>query len=154
ESIGTPSIWTVHAPQCPSLQAIFVPVRPSSSRSTWASDAPTRAPASSYRWPLTVSARSLTARHRQDVGEMDQPVARARDQARVVFAPRLRQRTPEVARRREQLADLREILVMPVAAVLVRRVEREPERSEQVLLPRKERRHRHREVLVDARERH
>jgi hypothetical protein len=36
ESRGTPSIWTVQAPQCPSLHAIFVPVSPSSSRRTCA----------------------------------------------------------------------------------------------------------------------
>ena len=28
ESVGVPSTSTVHAPQCPSLQAIFVPVSP------------------------------------------------------------------------------------------------------------------------------
>ena len=34
ESVGTPSICTVHAPQCPSLHAIFVPVSPTTSRSS------------------------------------------------------------------------------------------------------------------------
>jgi len=37
ESVGTPSSWTVQAPQCPSPHAIFVPVSPRSSRRTWAS---------------------------------------------------------------------------------------------------------------------
>ena len=41
ESRGTPSTWTVHAPQCPSAHAIFVPVRPSRSRRTDASVVPT-----------------------------------------------------------------------------------------------------------------
>src|SRR4029077_17850194 len=36
DSLGTPSIWMVQAPQCPSLQAIFVPVSPSCSRKTCA----------------------------------------------------------------------------------------------------------------------
>jgi len=43
ERIGTPSTSTVHAPQCPSLHAIFVPVSPRSSRSVSASDCPTSA---------------------------------------------------------------------------------------------------------------
>ena len=34
ESVGTPSTCTVHAPQWPSLHAIFVPVSPSRSRSS------------------------------------------------------------------------------------------------------------------------
>ena len=37
ESAGVPSSRTVHAPQCPSPQAIFVPVSPRSSRSVSAS---------------------------------------------------------------------------------------------------------------------
>ena len=41
DSVGTPSSCTVQAPQCPSLHAILVPVSPSSSRSTCASDRPT-----------------------------------------------------------------------------------------------------------------
>jgi hypothetical protein len=47
ESIGTPSTWTVHAPQCPSKHAIFVPVSPRSSRRTSASERSTAMPSSS-----------------------------------------------------------------------------------------------------------
>src|SRR4051812_20498503 len=127
ESVGTPSICTVHAPQCPSLHAIFVPVKPSSSRRTCASDVPTRAPRTLYSCPLTVSFRSLTARHRQDIREVDEARARACDQPCVVIVLRLRQRAPEIACRREQLPDLVELLDMAVA--LVRRVERESKRA-------------------------
>src|SRR3954452_21202229 len=132
ESVGTPSICTVHAPQWPSLHAIFVPVRPSSSRSTCASDDPTRTPRVAYLWPFTVSSRSmsLTARHRQDVREVDEPRARARDEPCVVVVLRLGQRAPEIARSGQQLTNLVELL--RVAVALVRRVEREPECAERV----------------------
>src|SRR5205085_3538620 len=46
ESTGTPSSCTVQAPQCPSPQAILVPVKPRSSRSTSASVRPTGASSS------------------------------------------------------------------------------------------------------------
>ena len=77
---------------------------------------------------------------------------RARDHARVGVVVGLGQRAPELARCDEQLADLVELF--DVAVALVRRVQGEAERAERVLLPREEHRHRHREVLVDARERH
>ena len=41
DSVGTPSTSTVHAPQCPSPHATFVPVSVSSSRSASASVVPT-----------------------------------------------------------------------------------------------------------------
>jgi hypothetical protein len=43
DRVGTPSSCTVHAPQWPSPQATFVPVKPRSSRSTVASERPTGA---------------------------------------------------------------------------------------------------------------
>ncbi|HYX88240.1 MAG TPA: molybdopterin cofactor-binding domain-containing protein, partial [Gaiellaceae bacterium] len=54
ESTGTPSSWTVQAPQWPSPQAIFVPVRPSSPRRVSASVRPTGG-STSYSAPLTSS---------------------------------------------------------------------------------------------------
>src|SRR4029079_7316399 len=104
---------------------MFVPVRPSSSRSSWASEVPTCAPPISYSWPLTLRRRSLTARHRQHVREMDEARARARDQPRVLVVLRLRQRPPQILGGDEQLPDLLELLAVAVA--LVRRVEREAE---------------------------
>jgi hypothetical protein len=41
ESTGVPSTSTVQAPQCPSPQAILVPVKPIPSRSASASEVPT-----------------------------------------------------------------------------------------------------------------
>src|SRR3954454_10218112 len=114
ESVGTPSIWTVHAPQWPSLHAIFVPVRPSSSRRSCASETPTRAPRTSYSWPLTLSFRSLTARHRQHVGEVDEAGAGARDQPCVRVVLGFGEHAPEVAGGGQQLADLQELLSMAV----------------------------------------
>src|SRR3569833_369019 len=131
ESVGTPSTCTVQAPQWPSLHAIFVPIRPSSSRSTCASDVPT-GEWKSYVWPLM--RRSGTARRRQDVGEVEQARARARDQARVRLVLGLGQHPPELARRGQQLADLVELLA--VAVPLIGCVEREAARAEDVGLPR------------------
>src|SRR5436189_3089656 len=69
ESTGTPSSWTVQAPQCPSPQAIFVPVRPRSSRKTCASDRPTGA---SYSYVPPLMRSSGRRRHRHDVREVDE----------------------------------------------------------------------------------
>ena len=83
ESTGTPSSCTVHAPQWPSPHAIFVPVRPRSSRSTSASVRPT-AGSTSYAWPLTLSMRG----HRQDVREVEHPEGGPRRPARARPRPR------------------------------------------------------------------
>src|SRR5207244_10140602 len=101
--------------------------------------------------PFTVSLSSGTGRHRHDVGEMNETGRRARDEARLGLILDLGERAPEVARGDEQLVDLRELRLVPVA--LVRRVEREAECAEGVLLADEEHRHRHREGLVDACER-
>src|SRR6266571_2470172 len=131
ESTGTPSTCTVHAPQWPSLQAIFVPVSPTTSRSACARLIPIGA-SISYTCSLTVSASSGTGRHRHDVGEMNEPEGRARDHPSFRFVLRFWQRAPQLARREQQLADLIEL--RDVAVALVRRVEREAKRAEGVLL--------------------
>src|SRR5690349_6317213 len=133
ESTGTPSSWTVHAPQCPSPQATFVPVSPSGSRSVSASVWPTGA-STSYLNPLTTS--STTGGHRQDVRQVDEPKRRPRDDALLGLVLELGEHAPEVSRRHEQLAD-------PVAFLLVSiavrgRVQREAEDAYRVRLPRPE----------------
>src|SRR6478672_1352110 len=97
DSTGTPSICTVHAPQCPSLHAIFVPVKPSSSRNTCARLALIGA-SSSNTPPFTVSSSSGTGRHRHDVGEVDEARRRARDEASLSLVLGLGERAPQVAR--------------------------------------------------------
>src|SRR6266849_1001542 len=116
DSVGTPSIWTVHAPQCPSLHAIFVPVKPSCSRSSCARLMPIGA-SSSYDRSLTVSVSSGTRRHRHDVGEMDEAGRRAGDDARFGLVLGLGERAPEVACGDEQLVDLIELRFVSVALV-------------------------------------
>src|SRR2546421_2446244 len=74
ESTGTPSTSTVQAPQWPSLHAIFVPVRPSSSRRTAARLVSTGT-STLYASPLIRN--SGTPGHRDDVGEVDEPEGRA-----------------------------------------------------------------------------
>src|SRR5438105_12488555 len=98
----------VHAPQWPSLHAIFVPVNPSCSRSTSARLAPTGA-SSTCSLPLTVTRSSGIRRQGEDVGEMDEPRGGARDGARSCLVLRLGQRPPEVACGEQQLADLRKV---------------------------------------------
>src|SRR6476661_6215716 len=116
ERIGVPSTWTVQAPQCPSLHAIFVPVKPSSSRNTCARLTPIGA-SSSYAPPLTVSSSSGTRRHRHDVGEVDEARRRARDEASLSLVLGLGQRPPQVARGDQQLVNLLELRLVPVALV-------------------------------------
>src|SRR4051794_39101166 len=108
ESVGTPSICTVHAPQWPTLHAIFVPVKPIVSRRSCASDVPTGA-SSSYSAPFTVRRSSGTGRHRGDVGQVDQAECCPSDQSRVRFVLGLRQRAPQVPCSKEQLANLLEL---------------------------------------------
>src|SRR2546422_8844245 len=131
DSVGTPSIWTVHAPQWPSLHAIFVPVRPSCSRSSCARLMPTGA-SSSYDRSLTVSVSSGTRGHRHDVGEMDEARRRAGDDARFGLVLCLGERAPEIACRHEQLMDLVELRFVPVA--LVARIQGKTQRAEGILL--------------------
>src|SRR5438128_1622349 len=150
ESTGTPSICTVHAPQWPSLQAIFVPVKPSFSRSTAARLVPTTA-STTCSVPLTTRVSSGTARHRDDVGEVDETRRRARDHSRLVLVLGLGQGAPEGARRVEHRVNLFQLRNVPVS--LVACVDRETECTERVRLARVDERHRHREVLVDARKR-
>src|SRR5438552_18964944 len=111
ESTGVPSSNTVQAPQWPSPHAIFVPVRPTSSRSVSASVRPTDT-STEYRRPLTSS--SVNRRHREDVGDVDQAERRAPDRDPLSFLD-LRQRAPEVARRLEQLTDPVDLLDVSVA---------------------------------------
>src|SRR5262249_6196282 len=150
ESVGTPSSITVHAPQWPSPQATFVPVSPRSSRNTCASERPTRA-STWYVSPLIRS--SGRGRHRHDVGEVDEPEGGPDVRPHVLFVGFLRQRPPHVARSKQQLADLVQLLAMAVRPV-VRRVQRKAEHADPVWLPRPEQRRRHREVLVDPSEAH
>src|SRR5437868_7924718 len=102
ERVGTPSTCTVHAPQCPSLQEILVPVSPRTSRSSCARLIPIGA-STSYMWSLTVSESSGTGGHRHDVGEMDETEGGARDEAGIRFVLRFGQRAPELARCDEEL---------------------------------------------------
>src|SRR5919198_388911 len=146
---GMPSRSTVQAPQWPSPQAIFVPVRPRSSRRTYASGRPT---GGSTAWtpPLTLS--SSTAGHRQDVRQVDEPKRRARRRHPLALVLDLGQRTPEVASGRQELLDLLEL--GDAAVPLVARVQGKADDTDGVGLARPEERGRHRQVLVDARERH
>ncbi len=82
---------------------------------------------------------------------MSRDVVRAMIAAFVVVF-RFGQHAPELLRGEEELPDLRELLDVPVS--LLRRIEREAERTELILLAREDERHRHREVLVNACERH
>ena len=109
ESVGVPSICTVHAPQCPSLHAIFVPVSPSYLAQQLREAHPDRRLDRRSAWPLTVSASSGMRRHRDDVGEMDETRRRPRDDARLRLVLGLRQRAPELARGEQELADLLEL---------------------------------------------
>src|SRR5436305_7654724 len=102
--------------------------------------------------PLTVRWTSGIRRQGEYVGEMDEPRGGARDRARSCLVLRLGQRPPEIACGEQQLADLRKIAGAPVR--LLRRVQREAEGAERVLLPDDEQRERHRQVLVYASERH
>src|ERR671924_1306416 len=95
---GTPSSCTVQAPQCPSLHAIFVPVRPIASRSVSASDRPTWV-STRCGSPLTTS--SSTGRHRQDVGELDHAKCRPGDLPALLLVLDLGQRPPDVTCRLE-----------------------------------------------------
>ena len=72
---------------------------------------------------------------------------------RSLSSPSSGKRPPHVLRGDQQLADLLELVAVPVRAV-VAGVQRQAEHADRVLLPRPEQRRRHREVLVDARERH
>src|SRR5215213_5938840 len=149
ESVGTPSTRTVQAPQCPSLQAIFVPVSPSSSRSVSASDVPTGT-STSKRPPLIVTLGSR--RHRLDVGEVDQPEREPVRLPALAVVLDLRQLLPERARGLEQLAD--PVDLARAAVALEAGVDREPEHADGVGLPCPEERRAHREVLMDTRELH
>src|SRR6478735_5259356 len=115
ESVGTPSSCTVQAPQWPSPQAILVPVKPRSSRSTCASDRPTGA---SYEWVSPLIRSSGRRRHRHDVGEVDEPEGRSRVCHAVLFVPVFRQCQPHVLRDGEELSDLIELVAVPVGAVV------------------------------------
>src|SRR5205085_684667 len=149
DRVGTPSRSTVHAPQWPSPHATFVPVRPRSSRRTYASGRST----GGSTWctpPFTRS--SSTRRHREDVREVDQPEGGAPDGYPVALVLDLGQRAPQLARRQQELLDLLELLDAPVA--LVARVQRQAKHADRVRLARPQERRRHREVLVHPRERH
>src|SRR4029453_9886255 len=150
ESTGTPSSCTVQAPQWPSLQATFVPVRPRSSRSVSARVRPTGGSATSSTAPFTRS--SSTRRHRKDVRQVHEPKRRAAYDPLFAFVVDLRKHAPQVARGLQQLADA--LALVLVAVPVGGRVERQPEDADRVRLPRPEERRRHREVLVDPRERH
>src|SRR6266550_914557 len=128
DNVGTPSSMTVHAPQWPSPQATFVPVRPMSSRSTCASERPTGA-STSYVSPLMRS--SDNGRHRHDVGEVDEPEGRAGVCNAVLLVAFLRQRPPHGLRHGEQLADLIQLGAVAVGAV-VAGVERKTEHADAV----------------------
>src|SRR5215213_3224278 len=79
---------------------------------------------------------------------MDEPEGRAADAHAVGLVLYLGQPTPELARGRDQLADLLELLGPAVA--LVAGVQGEPEHSDRVGLAGPEERSGHREVLMDA----
>src|SRR5918999_5270861 len=111
ESTGTPSSCTVQAPQCPSLQATFVPVSPSSSRSTSASEVPTAA-STACASPLTRS--SSIGGHGDDVGEVDEREGRAAHPRPLALVLDLRQRAPQLLGGREELSDLVELLRIAV----------------------------------------
>src|SRR5213078_601585 len=106
DSVGTPSSITVHAPQWPSPQTTFVPVRPRSSRNTCASERPTFA-STSYVSPLMRS--SGRGRHRHDVGEVDQPERRAHVGDAIGVVPFFGKRAPHVACGEQELTDLVEL---------------------------------------------
>src|SRR5438094_2726337 len=145
DRVGTPSSCTVHAPQWPSPQATFVPVRPRSSRRVSASVCPTGASAR-YTPPLTLS--SSTTGYRQDVRQVHQSKRRPADDALLGLVVELRKGAPEVPRGREQLPD--PLPLLGVAVAVGARVQGEPEHADRVRLPRPEERRRHRQVLVDA----
>src|SRR5947199_7014331 len=150
ESAATPSSCTVQAPQCPSPQATFVPVRPRSSRNTCPSDRPTGA---SYSYVPPLMRSSGRRRHRHDVREVDEAEGCACVSDAIPFVSVFRKREPHRLCSREQLPDLIELLPVPVCAV-VAGVEGQAEHADSVRLPRPEEWRRHREVLVDAGERH
>src|SRR5204862_3928212 len=100
ESTGTPSSCTVQAPQWPSAQATFVPVRPRSPRSVSASVWPTGA---STRWTPPFTLSSNATGHRQDVREVDEPKRRPAHEPLLAFLVDLRQRAPEIARGLQEL---------------------------------------------------
>ena len=143
----------MQAPQWPSSQAIFVPVRPRSSRRRVGQR---RArPAASTSWsaaPLTREAQAPVVTARMSARWTSRNVARL-TMRRSPSSLDLRQRAPELAGGFEQLADLVALLLVAVRARRSR-VQREPEHADRVGLARPEQRRRHREVLVDARERH
>src|SRR5207248_7543120 len=114
ERVGTPSRSTVHAPQWPSPQATFVPVSPRSSRRTYASG---RSTGGSTGWTPPFTRSSSTRRHREDVGEVDEPEGRATDCDPVALVLDLGQRAPELASRQQELLDLLELLDASVALV-------------------------------------
>src|SRR5215203_2041775 len=158
-STGAPSSWTVQAPQCPSAQATFVPVRPRSSRSVSASVRPTGGSATSSTVPLTLRlsttlrvrfrrrelchghlnarlaqgiASSGAAGHRQDVRQVDEPKRRAADDPLLTLVVDLGKHTPEVARSVQELAD--PLAVVLVAVPVRTGVQREPEHADRVRL--------------------
>src|ERR671930_733177 len=100
ERVGMPSRSTVHAPQWPSPQAIFVPVRPRSSRRTYASGRPT---GGSTAWTPPLILSSSTAGHGKDVRQVDEPKRRARRRDALALVLDLGQRPPKVARGRQEL---------------------------------------------------
>src|SRR5947209_9231775 len=97
DSVGTPSTSTVHAPQCPSPHAIFVPVSDSSSRSVSASVVPT-SEWISYACPLTLSTRD-----RLDVRDVYEAVHEPAGQPLLHLVLDLRHGQPQVACGDEQL---------------------------------------------------
>src|SRR5215471_14826251 len=106
ESIGTPSTWTVQAPQWPSKHAIFVPVSPRSWRRTSASERSAAMPSSSYVPPFTCKVSSGMRGDREDVGEMDEPGDEARAPDLLGLLVLGERDEPEVVCGRQQLADL------------------------------------------------
>src|SRR4051794_4994040 len=75
-------------------------------------------------------AGSGARRHREDVGDVDQAKRLPRDDPLLRRVVELRERTPEVARAHEQLADL--LLLVRMAVRLAARVQREPEHADRV----------------------
>src|SRR6266536_710155 len=130
-----PSSRTVHAPQWPSAHAIFVPVRPRSSRSVSARVRPTGA-SSSYCSPLILS--SSTAGHRNNVCEVDEPEGDA-PCVHLVLLFDLRKLAPGLLSDREQLPNALEVAL---AVALGGGIGREPDDADRVGLPRPQERRR------------
>src|SRR5205823_14247501 len=122
---------------------------PRSSRRTYASG---RSTGGSTGWTPPFTRSSSTGRHREDVGEVDQPEGGAADGDPVALVLDLGQRAPELAGREQELLYLLELLDASVP--LVTCVQRQAEHADRVRLARPEERRRHREVLVHPRERH